>query len=121
MSESLKQEIFDRLNLKTIHELRQLGRAIGVPHPADGKKENLMDGIMAVATGEKDPETPSKRGAPPKSQEYDRQLASDIFRCREICLSSQIKDDKKADRKNLHGKIQTVEILLRNCSEITCE
>ncbi len=99
MSESLKQEIFDRLNLKTIHELRQLGRAIGVPHPADGKKENLMDGIMAVATGEKDPETPSKRGAPPKSQEYDRQLASDIFRCREICLSAQINDDKKADRK----------------------
>ena len=109
MSESLKQEIFDRLNLKTIHELRQLGRAIGVPHPADGKKENLMDGIMAVATGEKDPETPSKRGAPPKSQEYDRQLASDIFRCREICLSAQINDDKKQTEK--YSLLTATEIL----------
>lgn len=95
MSSALKTEILNRLNGKTIHELRQLGRALGIPHPADGKKEQLLDNIMAVASGTKDPETPSKRGAPPKSQEYDRQLAADILRCREICLAGQLTEERQ--------------------------
>ena len=86
MPEHLIEELTKRLNAKTIHELRQLGRALGVPHPADGKKNDLVDDILAVASGAKDPEPPTKRGAPPKSQEYDRQLAADILRCREIYL-----------------------------------
>ena len=90
MSENLIDELTKRLNAQTIHELRQLGRAIGVPHPADGKKQQLIEGILAVATGKKDSEPPAKRGAPPKSQVYDRQLASDILRCREIYLAKNI-------------------------------
>lgn len=95
MQNNLKAELIVRLKAKTIHELRQLGRALGVPHPADGKKEQLLDGIMAVASGIKDPELPNKRGAPPKSQEYDRQLAADILRCREICLSDSLTEEKQ--------------------------
>ena len=61
MQNNLKAELIVRLKAKTIHELRQLGRALGVPHPADGKKEQLLDGIMAVASGMKDPELPNHR------------------------------------------------------------
>ena len=99
MSQNLIDELTKRLNAKTIHELRQLGRALGVPHPADGKKELLIEGILAVASGKKDPEQPTKRGAPPKSQEYDRRLAADILRCREIFL---INDMPTEERKAPH-------------------
>lgn len=95
MSENLIEELTKRLNAKTIHELRQLGRALGVPHPADGKKNDLVDDILAVASGKKDPEQPSKRGAPPKSQEYDRRLAADILRCREVLLAKNLPDEER--------------------------
>ena len=95
MSENLIDEIKKRLNAQTIHELRQLGRALGVPHPADGKKQLLIDGILAVASGQKDPVPPAKRGAPPKSQVYDRQLASDILRCREVFLAKNIHEEER--------------------------
>lgn len=94
MSENLIDELTKRLNAQTIHELRQLGRAVGVPHPADGKKQPLIDEILAVASGKKDSEPPTKRGAPPKSQVYDRQLAADILRCREIFLAKSLPSDE---------------------------
>ncbi len=106
MHDNLLQELTKRLNAKTIHELRQLGRALGVPHPADGKKNDLVDEIIAVASAKKDSEAPSRRGAPPKSQEYDRQLASDILRCREIFLA---KDMATEERK-------PIEISVGNCN-----
>ena len=95
MPENLLEELKKRLNAKTIHELRQLGRAIGVPHPADGKKNEVVDDILAVASGQKDSEPPTKRGAPPKSQEYDRRLAADILRCREIFLAKNLPDEER--------------------------
>lgn len=95
MGENILDELTKRLNAKTIHELRQLGRALGVPHPADGKKNELVDEIIAVASAQKDSEPPTKRGAPPKSQEYDRQLASDILRCREIFLAKNLPTEGK--------------------------
>lgn len=76
-----------RLNAKTIHDLRQIGRAVGVVRPADGKKDRLIDCILSIAIGETDPAAPAVRGAHPKSQEYDRQLVADILRCREVSLS----------------------------------
>lgn len=94
MSENLIAELVKRLNAKTIHELRQLGRALGVPHPADGKKEMLIGEIISVASGEDVQTQHSKRGAPPKSQEYDRQLAADILMCREIFLTKNLPKDE---------------------------
>lgn len=88
MPRKLLDEIQRRLNEKTIHELRQLARAVGVPRPAEGRKERLVEWISDIASGVKDPATPSVRGAHPKSAEYDRQLVADILRCREINLSS---------------------------------
>ena len=43
--EKLLEDIKARLNAKTIHDLRQVARAVGVPRPADGRKERLLDYI----------------------------------------------------------------------------
>lgn len=87
--EELLDDIKARLNAKTIHDLRQVARAVGVPRPADGRKDRLFDYIVQIATGVSDPAGPSVRGARPKSTEYDRQLVTDVFRCRAISLSNE--------------------------------
>lgn len=85
-------ELKKRLNAKTIHDLRQIGRAVGVVRPADGKKDRLVDCILLIASGKADPAAPAVRGAHPKSQEYDRQIVADILRCRETSLSGNVQD-----------------------------
>lgn len=75
-------QIKERLQQKTIHELRQLARAIGVSHPTDKKKEDLIAEIVLIATCEKSPSERGVRGAPPKSNEFDKQLVEDIEECK---------------------------------------
>lgn len=99
MSGKMLEEIERRLNAKTIHDLRQVARAVGVPRPADGKKDRVIDFIIQIASGKCDPAKPAVRGAHPKSAEYDRQLVSDIFRCREICLSAN--GDAESDKSEI--------------------
>lgn len=89
MPGNMLEEIERRLKAKTIHDLRQIARAVGVPRPADGRKERILDYVVQIAAGKIDPAEPAVRGAHPKSLEYDRQLVSDILRCREISLSSK--------------------------------
>lgn len=84
---TMLEDIKSRLDKKTIHELRQVARAVGVFRPADGKKGRIIDDMLAIAAGEINPAPRSARGAPPKSIEYDRQLVADIERCRELSLS----------------------------------
>ncbi len=91
--EKLLEDIKARLNAKTIHDLRQVARAVGVPRPADGRKERLLDYIEKIAMGVCDPVGPAVRGAHPKSAEYDRQLVTDVFRCRAISLSDGEEDN----------------------------
>ena len=98
MPQKLLEEIMRRLNVKTIHELRQIARAVGVPRPAEGRKERLLDLISKIASGENDPVAPAVRGAHPKSDEYDRQLVADVFRCREVSLFE--KEDADDEKEN---------------------
>lgn len=70
-----------RAEKKTIHDLRQIARAVGVSRPADGKKERLIEDIVKIATCEISPAPRSARGAPPKSSEYDEELVADIEEC----------------------------------------
>lgn len=94
----LLAEIEKRLEAKTIHDLRQVARAAGVPRPADGRKERIVGYMLKIATGEADPALPPVRGAHPKSAEYDRQLVADIFRCREAYLSArQNKEEQRVE------------------------
>lgn len=89
MSEQKKilQSLEIRLNAKTIHELRQVAREVGVKCPAAGKKDRLVKDCLNIASGAVKP-APKKTdggivGAPPKSREFDRQLVSDILACRD--------------------------------------
>lgn len=82
MSEIL-DNIAKKLNASGIHPLRQLGRAVGVYSPTNKKKDELIADILAIAANRADPvSNDSRRGAPPKSEEYDRALLSEIERCR---------------------------------------
>lgn len=96
MSEKLIEELERRLNAKTIHDLRQIARAVGVPRPADGRKERILDEVLQIASGNSDPAEPAIRGAHPKSAEYDRQLVADILRCREISLAANEGEEKES-------------------------
>ena len=83
MASQLLQNLTEKLHGCGIHTLRQLGRAVGVYSPTNKKKEELIEDILAIATNRADPVVnESRRGAPPKSDEYDRTLLSDIERCR---------------------------------------
>lgn len=83
-------DIKERLNKKTIHELRQIARVVGVARPSDTKKDVLIEEIIQIATCEIPPAPRSARGAPPKSTEYDRELVTDIEKC--IEYYSALKD-----------------------------
>lgn len=82
MDSGIIADIRLRAQKKTIYELRQIARAVGVSRPADGKKERLIDEMISIATCKTDPAPRSLRGAPPKSSEYDKKLVADIEECR---------------------------------------
>lgn len=81
MSELL-DNLTKKLTASGIHPLRQLGRAVGVYSPTNKKKDELIEGILAIATNRAEPAEVSRRGAPPKSGDYDRELLAEIERCR---------------------------------------
>ena len=76
------EKLRKKLNACGIHGLRQLGRAVGVSQPTVKKKDALIDDIMAIATGMAQPVEFNHRGAPPKSEEFNKQLLSEIEECR---------------------------------------
>ena len=69
--------IEERLEKLNIYELRQVARAVGVHRPADGKKSRITEEILGIASGAVVPVEQSRRGAPPKSQQYDEKLVAD--------------------------------------------
>lgn len=81
MNSGIIADIKLRAQKKTIHELRQIARAVGVARPADGKKERLIEDIVKIATCEIPPAPRNSRGAPPKSSFYDESLVADIEEC----------------------------------------
>lgn len=78
----LSEEILARLHSQSIHSLRQAGRVVGVAEPTKKKKDELIRDIMAIARGQAEPAARSTRGAPVKSEEYDKELVADILKCR---------------------------------------
>jgi len=85
-----------RLKAKTIHDLRQIARHVGVQRPTEGRKERILEDILNIAAGRIDPVEQSSIGAPPKSNEYDRQLVLEIMQSRAHYLSSVQQDDKES-------------------------
>lgn len=78
------EDIAERLNAKTIHDVRRIARAVGA-HSESSQKSSIIKAILAVAQGIVPPQPPSKRGAPPKSEETDERLVADIKTCNLYC------------------------------------
>lgn len=97
MSDKILVDIAERLNKLNIFEMRQIARYFGVSKPAESKKEQLISEVLDIAQAKSSPKAPSKVGAPPKSQSYDQELASDIETCRRYYI--QLKDGLSAGGK----------------------
>lgn len=82
----LLDQIKEKLEGKTVHELRQIGRVVGVNLPTTKKKQELIGDVIAIAAAQASPCPPARRGAPPKSQSCDNELVDEILRCREYHL-----------------------------------
>lgn len=76
---SLKAE----LEKKSIYDLRQIGRAVGVKRPADMNKAPLVERILSIAECKEDPVPRSTKGAPPKSDVFDKDIVSMVEKCRD--------------------------------------
>ena len=60
---------YDReyLNLTNVHALRNIAREIGVRAPCSLKKQVLIDEIMLIESGKKEPHKKSNKGRPVKN------------------------------------------------------
>ncbi|MDR2090111.1 MAG: transcription termination factor Rho [Clostridiales bacterium] len=59
-----------------IFELRYLARTVGVNSPTSQSKNDLIEGILAVLSGQVLPEEREKRGRPPIKNFFERQVGS---------------------------------------------
>ncbi|MDE6505295.1 MAG: hypothetical protein K2L42_05420 [Clostridia bacterium] len=78
-------EITERLENLTIHEVRQLARALNV-HFESSRKPEIIEAVLSFANGLSEPK-PKVKGAPPKSDKHDERLAADIISYRESRLA----------------------------------
>ncbi len=63
----LKDVTKEYLDNMGIHEIRTFAREVGVPHPTSLKKQEMIDGILAIRDGKAEPQKVRKAGRPPKS------------------------------------------------------
>lgn len=111
MTSDMLSDIEKRLHGKIIFEVRQIAREIGVHSPTSGKKEDIIENILAIATCKVKPAPKNKRGAPPKSGKYDEALVNDIRACIEYNTllkegkgeSSEFKISDGTSDKNCQG------------------
>ena len=93
------EQIKVKLNDKNVHELRNIGRMVGVKNPTGIKRQQLIEDILDIALAKTEPCPPAKRGAPPKSQTCDDELVEEIAKCREYYLeqSASVEEVEKVD------------------------
>lgn len=78
----------NKLNELNIFALRDLARRAGVSSPTSKKKEELINGIVAIMSGEKQPDVNrTKQGRPPKVFGYD---FSDVLNAKVVPLNQLI-------------------------------
>ena len=94
MSEIL-DNLTKKLNASGIHPLRQLGRAVGVYSPTNKKKDELIADILAIATNRADPIASNHRGAPPKSEDYNKALLAEVESCRRFYAGLTIEETRE--------------------------
>lgn len=113
--DEISQTLKEKLESKGIHTLRQVGRAVGVREPTQKKKDELIADIMAIATDKTPPCERTKRGAPPKSFEFDAELVDEIERCRQHCGETARAKETAGDVMVLHTEEDAEE---KTCSGV---
>lgn len=88
----LLQKLRAELEKRSIYDLRQIGRAVGVKRPADMNKEPLIASILDIAGRKSDPVPRSTKGAPPKSEVFDREVVALVEQCRN-CSDGEERED----------------------------
>ncbi len=83
MSQLLEKLKID-LGKKSIYDLRQIGRAVGVNRSAAMNKAPLIERIIAIAECKEEPAPRSPKGAPPKSEMFDKEVVALVEKCREF-------------------------------------
>lgn len=101
--------IIGRLKRKNIYELRQIARECGVACPTALKRDKLLEEIEKIALAKTEPTSPATRGAPPKSQEYDRALVAEIEQCRAYSIAGEIVPRKDMTLKVASSECDDVE------------
>lgn len=86
------EDIAARLDAKTIHEVRRIARQVGA-HSESSQKSSIIDAILGVAGNTMKPHLPSKRGAPPKSEDADLKIVADVRLCRQYYIALESGDD----------------------------
>lgn len=105
-----------------IDALRAYGRSIGVEKPTTKKKNELIEDIISVLTGERAPIEQSKRGAPLRNDYVDPEIIARMENLRVPYLGSGKADATEEFRKQYQEFIKNNKFVLRfesdNASEI---
>lgn len=109
------KELLDELRLKlqrcNIYALRQVGREAGVDCPTKKKKDELLEDILAIASGEAEPcgRDASTRGAPPKDKAFDADLVEEVRKCRALCESMRTDISEREESEPVKLRAETSE------------
>lgn len=76
-----------------INRLRAYGRSIGVESPTKKNKEELIDEIIAILSGELAPVKQSNRGAPVKNDQVDQRIPAKIEEIKADCFKNDVMID----------------------------
>ena len=77
-----------------IHTLRNIAREVGVKSPTTLTKKALIDEILQIESGNKQPCMPTKKGRPPKNNGANQKLEN------EKIVDEKIVDENAMDLKN---------------------
>lgn len=72
------EQLKEKLKKMNLFDLRQVAREVGVNQPTTGKKQRLIDCVLAIADGKLEPCEKSAYGAPVLNKNYDVQLVNAI-------------------------------------------
>ena len=95
----------EQLEQISIHSLRNIARDVGVKSPTNLKKDILINEILLIQSGKKQPHTPSKRGRPIKTYVKNIGFENDD----EIINSLSIEVEDKIKRKVIKSILKEVE------------
>ncbi|MBQ9728808.1 MAG: hypothetical protein IJV85_04350 [Clostridia bacterium] len=74
------------LSKQRIDQLRAYGRFVGVEKPTTKQKAILIDESAEILSGEKEPVSQSRRGAPIKNDFIDPKIIGEIEHLKKVCL-----------------------------------